>query len=512
MAVIKPGGETSQRKEQQMALDAMRAKDAAMGASMEAATAPRGQQRMGMDAMGEVDPGRMMMSRPLPGRMRGFEGDSGGMGGMGAEVAAKPATMAVRPQEPVAKPMMSRPRPVAARQQPQAAQETPPEPKTELEGGAIPTTEDEWQSKAEWEAYTRRQETETGLRRVAELRKEAELADARAKVFERRGEIATGYGKAALTEAANQTRAAAHLADMSGEAVRTADVQAGLVLGDAALASDDQRRASQIAALNVEALEAETVFRAQEAGGIRAATAAQVEQREAQIAEVTHEAELAIQDATLAAQRAEAETQVMSAARGAGGAGVEAQRAEVRTGLQRQVGRIGTKREIAHARLQAGIKEVESRADIAIGRSVVAMEKAKVGQAQERLRIEGHKDRAKQILDKAKVQADEIRTKGGKDAEQLAIQAQDMTVNAQRSALSAASFEADAAGLRLDAKAEEANAEFGRQAATQGLNALINRPPIPDWNAIGRKAETSQRWQRASGLLDFGSKIVGLFF
>ena len=64
MAIIVPGGELV-RKEQQMALDTMRAKEAAMSAEHAADRAPQTLTGISVGAMGMADMGATM-SRPLP--------------------------------------------------------------------------------------------------------------------------------------------------------------------------------------------------------------------------------------------------------------------------------------------------------------------------------------------------------------------------------------------------------------------------------------------------------------
>ena len=396
----------------------------------------------------------------------------------------------------------------------QAETETqePERPRTEIQGGDIPTTEDEWKSKAEWEEFTRRQETQTGLRDIAVTRRQAELDEARAKVFDRRQEITSGYSDAALEEAGLATQRAALTATRADEAVRVAGVEAGLVESRAELDAADQRRAAEIATLNIEALEAEVVARKAEAEGIGEQTAAAVEQRQAQIDQVTLEAGHAIQDADLASQRKVAEAAVMAQARGAGGGLTELQRQDVQAERQRQAGRIGAKRDVVQRRLRAGIKEVESRADVALKKAearVVGAIKAKGVQAARR---DGARERQKAIVEEAATRAQEIRTAGKHEKEALTIEAGAHRVAAEKMTLQAAELEASAAGVGLDAQALRDSAEFGRQAADQGLDALINRPPIPDWNAIGRKVEAQQRWNRASGALGFATRVLDAIF
>ena len=419
----------------------------------------------------------------------------------------------------------------------------PPRPKpstaTELEGGAIPTTQDEWQSRQEWTEYQRRRETEAGLRDVAQTRAQADLEDARARVFASEAKVSEGYAQTAMQDAAAATARAGqyermegdlasraeHYEALAGETTRSADVRADLLMQTSAADAADQRRAAQIASVNIEALEAEVATRQSELGGLAATTAAQVAQRQAQIEQVAQEATFAMQDASLEALREEAEAQVMSAARGAGGQVVEAQKQQIQLARARQVGRIGDKAALAQQRLVHGIKEVESRADMARARVRGAVSRAEAQMKVQGVRAKGALARADLIQEQATVQAGEIRTAAGFEsaglmlqsgdaktqAAGLALQGAEMAIQATKAANQADAFRAEAAGKALDARAAGINADFARQAADEGLDALIDRPPIPDWNAIGRDMERAQRWQRASSIVDIGSKILGLF-
>ena len=327
---------------------------------------------------------------------------------------------------------------------------TPADGKTEVEGGAIPTTTDEWKSKAEWEEYGRRQETVRGLREIAQIRRQAELDASRAKVAERESEIADAQKESMLAE--------------GEQAIRQA-----------------QREA---ASLEVEA------------GLLSEVTQAQLDQRDAQIEEIGTAAAHAIEDAQLTADRERAEAAVMSAARGAGGSAVEQVQRDITAGAEREKGRIGTRRDIAQARLEAGKTEVTKRAEIQeerIAKQIYAIRGEALGEAE---RVLQTKDAEGNVVEGS-----------GIEVEYAGIQA-----IGRRAALAAAGYEAAAAGLRLDRDALESNAVFGERAADEGLDALVNRPPIPDWNAIGRKAERARRWGNASSIVSTVGSIASWLF
>ena len=347
------------------------------------------------------------------------------------------------------------------------------ETKTEVKGGPIPKTTDEWKSRAEWEEYNRRQETRTGLRDIAITRRQAELDKERAKVTDREQAIAEGQSELALAEGAR--------------AVASAEVSAA-----------EQDRAARMAGLSLEAHQAELAARRRESGLLDQATEAQIAQREGQIKEIAAEAAFAIEDAELAAAREAAEASVMSAARGAAGSAVEQVQKAIRDDAERQKGRIGTKAQIATARAEAGKAEVEARGEIAQARHEAAIERteAEVGLAEER--------QASHVLQAQLIRGEYTTAEGVRITSA-------MEIAAQQSLLSAGSFEAAAAGLGLDARAQRDSAHFGQLAADHGLDALVNRPPIPDWNAIGRKQERANRWSRASGIVSTVTSILSWF-
>ena len=114
-------------------------------------------------------------------------------------------------------------------------------------------------------------------------------------------------------------------------------------------------------------------------------------------------------------------------------------------------------------------------------------------------------------MEQARTRAEEIRTEGKHRERALDLSADEMTLAATRSTLQAATIEADAAGLGLDAQAAEKNAEHLEQQADEGLDALISRPPIPDWNAIGRNAKKAQRWSNASSIVGIAGTVLSWF-
>ena len=498
MAVIKPGGETSQRHEQQMQLDAQRAAQAAQSAQM---AAPRAQ-RMATDNEGEVALGQQQprvaarrqepprISRPLP---------------VTPNTPIRPPANPPPPTTPDPPPETPDP------ETPDPETPDPDPPNTEIGGGAIPTTTDEWKSKQQWEIFNRRQETKKGLRDIAQMRTQAELDKHRAQVFRDRKTHALGMKASAIAESALEVRGAVHARLMGDEAVRTADVQAQLLLDSEALSAADQERLAQAAAINVESLEAEITSRKAERGHLSIITTAQVAQRQAQIDQIAIEAAFAIEDANLAAERADAEAVVMSAARGAGGQVIEAQRTEIEKDLERQVGRIGSKREQAHRRLRAAITEVRTKCDIAVDRAKLDVKKATGRAAQQRLARAGHLERQALVKAQAKTRAKEIREAGKNEESALDLSADEMVLASQRSALDATKLAADAAGFGIDAAAAAANEVYTKQIATEGLAALINRPPIPDWNAIGKKADRANRWSRASNIVGVVGTVLSWF-
>ena len=508
-ALIKPGGEASPRMEQQMALDVTRARDEGLRAEGQMAEPRR--RTMAADADGEAMLGeeRMGMSAEMMPR------EAAVRPAQEPEPAMRPKVLMSRPRPAQGMPMAQKGAPVAkpAMAQPmRMQQEAPPTaPRTEIEGGAIPTTQDEWQSRAQWEEFNRRQETRKGLRDISQMRTQAELDRHRAQVFRQREEIAGGMKEAALGEATLHTRSATHAATMADEASRTAGVEAQLTLDTAALNAADQERSAQAAAINVETLEAEIAARRLETGQISELTAAQVAQRQAQLDSVMEETAIAMEEATFAMERAEAEAAVMGAARGAGGQVVAAQEQEARAAGARQLGRIGRKADIAARKAAAGVKEAITKGDIAVQRARLDVTRT-VGRAeQQRLAQAGHEERQQLIMEQARTRAEEIRTEGKHRERALDLSADEMTLAATRSTLQAATIEADAAGLGLDAQAAEKNAENLEQQADEGLDALISRPPIPDWNAIGRNAKKAQRWSNASSIVGIAGTVLSWF-
>ena len=336
---------------------------------------------------------------------------------------------------------------------PNTATEPTPTPTADDVERNIPKTTDEWQSKAEWEEYGRRQETVRGLREIAQMRRQAELDASRATVAKREADIAAGQQQQALAE---------------GEmAVRRAQREAASLETELGLLSD--------------------------------VTAAQLAQRDAQIEEMGLAAQHAMEDAELTVMREKAEAQVLSAARGAGGSAVEAVQRSLTLEGQRKVGQIGARRDVAQARLQAGKEELTARAEI---------QEQKIADQIYAIRGEAL-DQATRVLQETtgKGEEREVVPGSGIKVEYAGIQA-----IGRRAALAAAGYETAAAGLRLDKQALEDNAVFGERAAEEGLDALVNRPPIPDWNAIGRKAERAQRWGRASSIASTVGSVVSWLF
>lgn len=484
MAQIAVSGISQVRKEQQQAHDLMAAKHAAVNERMDTLNeAPRARP---MPAGGTAEAPRFEMATlpqardgsvagGLQGLMsrlpeRGREGGSGGMQSLVRAVVPEAVRHVARTQAPRMAEMAASERgggdpPEPARPPPQVDPRPDPSrerPLTEIEGGDIPTTTDEWESRREWEEFQRRQETTRGLREIAQIREQARLDEAKAGVSDRRQEIATGMKDQALAEA------------------DAALAQAGV---DAA----DQERRAQVASYNVEALVEQRAAQRAEIGAISEQAGAAIEERRLQIEQISTEAAIAIEDSTLAAQKAEADAAVMSAARGAGGQVVEQQAAGRRADLQRQVGRIGVKRNLATGRMEQQVKGIQSRARMATRKTEAAIKRTTAAVKTQRRAYEGAVERRQLILDQGALAADKIR-------------------------LQAATFEADAAGIGLDAEAARVNARFAIQAAQEGLEALADRPPIPDWNAIGKKAEAAQRWARAGGIIGFGAKLLGSLF
>lgn len=342
------------------------------------------------------------------------------------------------------------------------AQPTQTQPRTELEGGKIPTTTDEWKSKQQWEEYGRRQETVAGLRKIAELREQAELDASKSEVTLRRAGVADDRSTQALAEA------------------QVALQRAG---ADAA----DQERLAEIAGLNVDALQAEQASRALERGEITTQSAAAIGERQLKMEGVAAAASEAIQDTELATAREQAEANVMAHARGAGGQAVEAQAASRTVQQERQIGRIGRKARNEVGQLRQQVKGLESRAKVAVARLDAAQARGDTAIETQRLHRTSAEERAEVIEEQGRVASDKLK-------------------------LAAASFEADAADLRLDAEAQRVSGEFAQQAADEGMEALINRPPIPDWNAIGRKRESQQRWQRAAGIAGVVDRVLSWVF
>ena len=324
------------------------------------------------------------------------------------------------------------------------------ETRTEVMGGPIPKTTDEWKSRAQWEEFNRRQETERGLRDVAALKRQAEADRAQAVILDQQQRIATGYKDLAAAEGAQ-------------------------AVGEAQLVADQHRSAATLAAAAVERLEREVG----EDGLLSRITQAQLDQRTAQIQEVALDAATAIEETNLASAREEAELSVVAAARGAGGSAVEQLTQDLRGAAERKVGRIGTKAEIQQQRLKAGKRELRERAAVEMGRMYERLAGKREDAALGKRRADLIEEGIPNMREKARLRA--------------------------------AGFEAQAAGFGLDATAARDSAIFGDQAAAQGLNALVNRPPIPDWNAIGRKQERANRWQRASGIVSTVTNILSWF-
>ena len=476
MAVVTTTG-TQVAKERQMAFDAMRAKDMAIAERTSVPKHDHAEMGRSLAAGDSAPRAEISVSRQAADRFAGMaEGEARTM-----ERTFRPETavsMAAERERTVARATTggtTTPPPPPPPEKPEEPPVLPPSvPPTEIEGGDIPTTEDEWESRQQWAEYERRQETRKGLRDIAQLREQARLDRARAGVTDRQQDVAEGYSEQALAESRLQREQAGHLLDV------------------AAVKAGDQRREAEIASINIESLEAEAVARQVEIGGIGEQTQAAVDERRAQIEEIGLAASIAMEDTNLAAQRAEAEAAVLSAARGAGGQVVEQQAASRTAAKERQLGRIGQKADLATEKVSQQIKGIRSRGKVATEKAKAAVTKARKAQEVQQVRITG-----------AEARAGVIERQGELDSAA-------MEIAANQSALKAAALEADAAGLGLDAEAQRVNADFADKAADEGIEALVDRPPIPDWNAIGRNRERMSGWQRASSIVGIVGGVLNI--
>ena len=95
------------------------------------------------------------------------------------------------------------------------------------------------------------------------------------------------------------------------------------------------------------------------------------------------------------------------------------------------------------------------------------------------------------------------------DAQAFELAAEGIEVSAGRLNLQAASYELQASGSLLDAKAMRTNADMAERTADEGLQSLADRPPIPDWNAYGRKADRTERVSRVGEVIRTIGTVVG---
>ena len=384
--------------------------------------------------------------------------------------------------------------------------------KPELEGGPIPTTENEWESRRLWEEFGRRQESAKAIRELAQMDAQRREATARASVYDERRRIALVEAGTARDQAAHELSVSTHLSTMSREAVRTAGVQADLLLGEEGQRALEFRRAAETAQINMDSATADLAALRVEQGQLRAVTASELRVRDLKIAETIAEAGFEIEDATLEAERANAEAVVSSAARGAGGSLVEQQQAGIAAETERRVGRVARKRTLATGQLQAQKAGVSARGAIAQAKVRTAIVKAGHTYQKEWKDRATARERETLTRSQATVRAGELRAAGRHEGAKIALQAAEATIRSDRAMAAARTYTADSYGFKYDADAERANAKFLKQTYDDGYAALLARPPIPDWEAIGKKAEAQRRWGTMSSIMRIGIGIAGLFF
>ena len=364
----------------------------------------------------------------------------------------------------------------------------------DVTGERILTTENEWESRAAWDVYKRRQETQRGLRDIKQLREQAKLDLARSKIADRQKGIATSHKDAALAEATLLT-------DRGHFERESADTRADILRDTAALDAREQQRIADAAAANIEAFNAEIAAREEEQTQIPIQTRASELEREAQRQQIVFDAQAASDDTKFATDKANAEALVISAAQGAGGQVIEAQRKQRRVEERRQVGRITARRDFATTKIDQQIVGIKSRGKVAKSKADAAVKKAEVSKQIQEYRKLGAAERKKLITDHAADREQIVRDQGR-------LQERTLEHASTEATLQAATYEQEAAGLGLDAEALRINRAFAIGAADDGLQALADRPPIPDWNAIGKKAEAAQRWRNAGSILGVAGGVL----
>ena len=516
MAAIQQSGRSAVRRQQQAALDAQRAADAARSADAERRTAPPAAQSRRAGTVSTGPDGRTIAVLP------------------------RTATPPPKPPPPPPTPPPVTPRPPTPpnprttggpnTNPPPPAPPPPPKPDTptvttpggpqgpgagavkpELEGGPIPTTENEWESRRLWEEYSRRQETAKVVRELAQMDAQRREATARAAVSDERRSIALGMKGTSRAQAAHALSVSTHLSTMSREATRAAGVEATLLEGEEAQRALEYRRTAEIAQINMDGATADIAALRAEAGQLRVVTAAELAERDHRITELQEQARFDIEDANLDAERANAEAMVLSAARGAGGSLVEQQQAGIEAERERTTTRIARKRDVSHAQLTAQKRGITARGTIAQAKVRAATIKAGGRYQAEWKDKKTATERETLTRTQATTRAAELRTKGRLESARIALQASEMTIASDRATLASRTYEADSYDMLYDAQAERANAKFLKQTVADGKAALLARPPIPDWDAIGKKADRNARWSRWSGIIRTGIGIAGLF-
>ena len=410
------------------------------------------------------------------------------------EVATRPQPMfdaEAYAREPVAVPMNSRSAP-AAPSGTQPALPTDREDATEREGGAIPTTSDVWRSQQDAAEFERRIETLQTEEQIRQLRDTAAQHAARAEIARREGGQLVSQAGIAERRGELRTREAGVLEERVGAATERV-----------ALLED------QAAHIEMESVERASIERdltsgradvLRQTGEIRAAD----ERRQAELAGLSKEqrnAQLTAFVADASAQQAElriehleeaAQMRVIGAAKGTGGAYTERLVQSAAGRMERKVGRIGAQVEARRRLRDIGVQADDIRMEGAAARAahietVSEMEAfltEHTGQRRATLtELQGTLDaRAK------RVQAREA----GTEEERIRLEADEARLAAEVDGLQADNLRIQAAQTFLRSDAERKSADYAATAARISDWALDNRPPIPDYIAIGKKQDRAQ--------------------
>ena len=450
-------------------------------------------------------------------------------------------------RDPVAKPMMrasAAPAPLTGQPVlPQAGRTL-----TERQGGAIPTTSDVWRSQQAAAEFERRIETLQTEEQIRQLRDVSAQHAAQAEVTRRQGAALTAQagvveqraglrerGAGILEERAGQVGQRAGLFERQAEQLereaRGDEARAGHLEEQATLLGDQAAQAEATSTEQADILREQSSTRAdvlRRTGDVQAADerrraeilSLSKEQRNTQLQAFVADAQAQAVELRIAHLEEAAQMRVIGAAKGTGGAYTERLVQSAAGKMERKVGRIGTQVEARRRLRDIGVQTDDIQMEGAAARAahietVSEMQafitertgdrKAKLIEIQglmegRRVRLDA-KGRTVQAegarTDAAgrRLRADEARLRGeevASEADRLRLEADEQRLAAEVDGLQADNLRIQAAQTFLRADAEAKSADYANTAARISDWALDNRPPIPDYIAIGKKQDRAQ--------------------